>query len=218
MNLLCVVQARTGSTRLPGKVLREIDGRPMLGFMLDRLDALAVDELVVATSDLERDDPIAEIAQAAGRAVVRGPEDDVLARYALAVERHPAEHVVRLTADCPLADPALVERVVAHHVDTGADYTANVFPRTYPKGLDVEVVRAVALRDAAALAGAPAEREHVTPFFYRRPQLFRLANVRHDVALGDERWTVDTEEDLDFVRRWSPRCRTTGSHGKKRSR
>ena len=200
MTVLCVVQARTGSTRLPGKVLREVAGRPMLQFMLDRLGDLAVDELVVATSDLARDDAVAHLAIEAGRPVVHASESDVLARFVAALDAYPADHVVRLTGDCPLADPALVEAVIAHHRDRGADYTSNVIPRTFPKGLDVEVVRASVLRVAHAEASDVAEREHVTPFVYRRPERFRLANLRHDVPLGDERWTVDTAEDLDLVR------------------
>jgi spore coat polysaccharide biosynthesis protein SpsF len=198
---LCVVQARTGSTRLPGKVLQDLGGRPLLHFMLDRLADLKVDALVVATSTLDRDDPVAEIAQRAGRAVVRGSETDVLGRFVTALTEHPADHVVRLTADCPLADPVLIEAVLARHLDRGADYTSNVFPRTFPRGLDCEVVTAGALRTAHAEATDAAEREHVTPFFYRRPERFALANMRNDLPLGHEGWTVDTAEDLDFVRR-----------------
>ena len=134
---LCVVQARTGSTRLPGKVLQELGGRPLLRFMLDRLSDLRVDELVVATSALGRDDAVAEIASAAGRSVVRGSESDVLERFADALTAHPADHVVRLTADCPLSDPVLIEAVLARHLDRGADYTSNVFPRTFPAGSTV---------------------------------------------------------------------------------
>jgi spore coat polysaccharide biosynthesis protein SpsF len=197
---LCVVQARTGSTRLPGKVLADLDGRPMLRFLLDRLDRLAVDEVVVATSTEARDDAVAEIAQAAGRPVVRGSEADVLDRFVTALDAYPADHVVRITADCPLTDPALVERVVARHIDAGADFTANTMPRTYPKGLDVEVARAQALRTAHERASTREEREHVMPFLYRNPEAFRLANVRNDEPLGHERWTVDTPEDLEFVR------------------
>ncbi len=198
--VLCVVQARTGSTRLPGKVLQEIAGRPMLRFMLDRLESLQVDAHVVATSTLARDDAVADIAAAAGWSIVRGSEDDVLARFVGALDVHPAAHVVRLTADCPLSDPRLVEDVIARHLDCNADYTANVFPRTFPKGLDVEVVRTGVLRAAALEATDAGEREHVTPFVYRRPERFRLANLRHDAGLGDERWTVDTAEDLASVR------------------
>jgi len=197
---LCVIQARTGSTRLPGKVLQELGGRPLLRFMLDRLSDLRVDELVVATCTLDRDDPVADLARDAGRAVVRGSETDVLDRFVSALDASPADHVVRLTADCPLADPVLIEAVIARHLDRGADYTSNVFPRTFPRGLDCEVMTAAALRAAHAEARDAAEREHVTPFLYRRPERFALANMRNDAPLGREGWTVDTADDLAFVR------------------
>ncbi len=169
--------------------------------MLDRLADLRVDEVVVATSTLDRDDDVVEIARDAGRPVVRGSESDVLDRFASALVAHPADHVVRLTADCPLTDPVLVESVLARHLDRGADYTSNVFPRTFPRGLDCEVMTADALRAAHAEATDPIEREHVTPFLYRRPERFALANMRNDTPLGREGWTVDTADDLAFVRK-----------------
>lgn len=205
VTVTCVIQARAGSTRLPGKVLQPIAGKPMLRFMLDRLADLHVDRLVVATSDLDRDDAVAEIATAAGVAVVRGSESDVLSRFASALDSYPADHVVRLTADCPLMDPRLVEQVIATHLERDASYTSNVLPRTFPKGLDIEVVASRALRVAAEEASAPDEREHVTPFVYRRPERFALANHMGSTPLGNERWTVDTPEDLDFVRRVAER-------------
>ena len=181
-----------GSSRLPGKVLEDLGGRPMLRFQLDRLAPLDVDHLVVATSTLARDDAIAEVAAAGGTPVVRGPEADVLERFLVALRTYPADTVVRLTGDCPLSDPGIIGEVVALHHERGADYTSNVFPRTFPKGLDVEVVSADALRTAAAEATDAAEREHVTPYLYRHPERFRLANLRSGLGLGDERWTVDT--------------------------
>jgi spore coat polysaccharide biosynthesis protein SpsF len=209
-DVLCVVQARTGSTRLPGKVIQDLAGRPMLRFMLDRLRDLDGVTVAVATSDLERDDIIEDVARMAGFGVVRGPEADVLARFAAAADAHPAaEHIVRLTADCPLTDPALVRTVIDRHRHTSADYTSNVFPRTFPKGLDVEVVTRAALYVAHAEATDPAEREHVTPFLYRRPERFLLANVRNEEPLGHEWWTVDTAADLEFVRELVSRM---GSH------
>jgi spore coat polysaccharide biosynthesis protein SpsF len=198
--ILCVVQARTGSTRLPGKVLQDLDGRPMLRFMLDRLRALDDVDVVVATSTLDRDDAVADVARDAACRTVRGPERDVLGRYSIALDESPAEHVVRLTADCPLMDATLVRQVIDAHIAADADYTSNVFPRTFPKGLDVEVVRASALKAAADEARDQAEREHVMPFIYRRPERFRLANARNSEWLGAERWTVDTADDLEFVR------------------
>jgi spore coat polysaccharide biosynthesis protein SpsF len=195
-----VVQARTGSSRLPGKVLSEVGGRPMLGFMLARLRPLAVDAIVVATSVEGRDDPVAEVARASGVSVVRGSESDVLGRFVAALEAHPGDAVVRLTADCPLMDPAIVQRAVDVHLASGAGYTSNTLVRTYPDGLDVEVVAAGALRAAAAEATDPIEREHVTPFVYRRPERFPLRAVLGPELLGHERWTVDTADDLARIR------------------
>lgn len=203
--VVCIVQARMGSSRLPGKVLMDLAGRPMLRFMLDRLaplTTLGVDRVVVATSTDPRDDPVEAAAIDAGLAVVRGSEHDVLSRYVEALDAFPAATVVRLTADCPLADPRLVAAVIGRHREAGADFTCNVLPRTFPKGLDVEVVDAGALRVAHGEAADPVEREHVTPFFYRHPERFGLANLLapDGLNLGRERWTVDTPADLDFVR------------------
>ncbi len=124
----------------------------------------------------------------------------MLDRYRLAVERHPADSVVRLTGDCPLVDPALVVAALDLHSARGADYTSNTLVRTYPDGLDVEVLAAPALAAAAAEATDQVEREHVTPFVYRRPARFRLAALRGAEPLGDERWTVDTAADLADLR------------------
>jgi spore coat polysaccharide biosynthesis protein SpsF len=200
---LVVVQARAGSTRLPGKVLADVAGMPMLEFQLRRLrpiEGLDRARIVVATSDLPGDDPVAAVAEGLGLDVVRGSEADVLGRFALAVARHPADAVVRLTGDCPLTDPAIVHAALRLHHDAAADYTSNVFPRSFPKGLDVEVLAASALRAADAEATAAAEREHVTPFLYRRPERFRLANLASGQALGEEWWTVDTADDLERIR------------------
>ena len=172
----------------------------MLRFMLDRLEGLKVDRLVVATSDRAEDDRVEAVAQGAGVACVRGPEDDVLARFALALRSNPADAVLRLTADCPLIDPGVVNQLMAHFRETGADYASNTLARTFPVGLDAEVMTAGALEAADREAVDPVEREHVTPFIYRRPGRFRLAALRQDRLLARERWTVDTPADLDHVR------------------
>ena len=199
--LAVVIQARTGSSRLPGKVLADLAGRPMLRFQLDRLRRLDCDHLVVATSDLPGDDPIAVLAQAAGADVIRGSETDVLGRFGLAIERFDPETVVRLTGDNPLTDPGIVADAVALHRSSGADYTSNVHPRSFPKGLDVEVASAAALSTAIVEAVDPNEREHVTPFLYRHPERFRIANHASGQDLGDLGWTVDTPEDMERIRR-----------------
>ena len=200
MSVACVVQARMGSSRLPGKVLQDLGGRPMLTFLLERLARLEADHLVVATSELAGDDAVAEVAAASGATVVRGSEDDVLGRFLAALDRCPADVVVRITADCPLTDPDLIAAGVRRHLATGADYTSNTLIRTFPDGLDVEVVAASALRAAGTASVDPVEREHVTPFVYRRPERFGLAAFRSGELLGAERWTVDDRADLDTVR------------------
>lgn len=202
MSVLVVVQARTGSTRFPGKVLAELAGQPMLAFMLDRLAPISAapsTSLVVATSDLPADDVVAELAATKGVRSVRGSEADVLRRFALAAEELPAEDVVRLTADCPLIDPAVVLQIVERHRETGADYTSNTLARTFPDGLDVEVMTSAALRWADENAACRAEREHVTPFLQRHPERIQIAQVIDPAQAGYERWTIDRPDDLALV-------------------
>lgn len=200
MTTTVVVQARMGSTRLPGKVAADVGGRPLLDLMLARLRPLSVERVIVATSVLARDDLVERIALDAGAAIVRGSEHDVLARFAAVLDAYPCDELVRLTADCPLMDPAIVRSAMELHRQEEADYTSNTLTRTFPDGLDVEVIAAQALREAASEATEPYEREHVTPFLYRRPQRYGLATLLGPSLLGDERWTVDTAADLDFVR------------------
>jgi spore coat polysaccharide biosynthesis protein SpsF len=190
-----------GSSRLPGKVLMDLGGQPMLRVMLDRLAHLPELTVVVATSDRPADDPVEACAAEAGVPVVRGDEHDVLSRVVLAHERFPSTDVVRLTADCPLIDTAVVKAAVETHRRTGADYTSNTLIRTYPDGLDVEVLTADALKTAADEAQTPFEREHVTPFVYRNTSRFTLRALRSPERLGHLRWTVDTLDDLGCVRR-----------------
>lgn len=191
------------STRLPGKVMSPVLGEPMIGRQVERLRrARLIDTLVVATSTDPSDDPLAAYCESLGLTVTRGPLDDVLERFRMALAPHPdAKAVVRLTADCPLADPALIDQVIAHHHDVGADYTSNTLEaRTYPHGLDTEVIRPDVLIQAADRAREPYEREHVTPYIYRRPELYRLAGVARHKSLADLRWTVDFPQDMAFVR------------------
>jgi spore coat polysaccharide biosynthesis protein SpsF len=200
---LAILQARMTSSRLPGKVLAPVLGEPMIGRQLERLRrARRIDALVVATSTDPSDDPLAAYCGGLGVEVFRGSLSDVLERFRGALATHPeAKAVVRLTADCPLADPAVIDEVIAHHHAEDADYTSNTLgERTFPHGLDTEVIRAGALVDAAERAADPYEREHVTPYIYRRPDAYRLAGVSRDPPLPHLRWTVDYPEDLAFVR------------------
>jgi spore coat polysaccharide biosynthesis protein SpsF len=200
---LAILQARMTSSRLPGKVMAPVLGEPMIGRQVERLRrARRIDKLVVATSTDPSDDPLAAYCESLALSVFRGPLDDVLDRYRAALAPYPgAKAVVRLTADCPLTDPALIDRVVEHHYAAGAHYTSNTLgTRTYPHGLDVEVMAPDALVDAAERAADPYEREHVTPYIYRRPETYRLAGVARHESLAALRWTVDFPEDLAFVR------------------
>ncbi len=201
MTVLGVVQARMGSNRLPGKVVADLGGGyRVLGLLLERLRPAPLDIIVVATTTAPHDDVVEELARSTGVAVVRGSEDDVLGRFALVLETYPADHVVRITADCPLVDPSIVATVLDNHAWSGADYTSNTLIRSYPDGLDIEVVSAAALRAAHAEAVDPDEREHVTPFVHRRPERFRLAASIGSRHLAHERWTLDTPDDLAWLR------------------
>ena len=187
------------STRLPGKVLADLGGRPVLEWVVSRLrDSRELADVIVATSEDPGDDPVAEAAPAR---VVRGPLDDVLARYAIAARELHSEGLVRITADCPLIDPAVVDEVVAAWRAGGADYVANVIePRTYPVGMDTEVVSTEALLAADAEATEPYDREHVTPFVRSRPERFPQLAVTLDPPRADLRLTLDTPEDLEHLR------------------
>lgn len=199
--MLTILQARMSSTRLPGKVLRPILGEPMLARQIERVRrAKRLGRLIVATSREVEDDPIDALCRSLHVAFFRGSLDDVLARYVGAARLFgPTDHIIRLTGDCPLADPTVIDAVVDLHLASGADYTSNTQKLTYPKGLDVEVFKAEHLEAALDQTRDPYDREHVTPFIYRRPDRFKLANLERDPPLGDLRWTVDTPEDFAFV-------------------
>lgn len=201
--ILGIVQARMSSSRLPGKVMKPILGMPMIGRQLERLARCdSFDRLVVATSADESDDGLAAYVESRGVRVFRGALDDVLGRFqGAALANGPAAHVVRLTADCPLADPAVIDACVRLHLETGADYTSNTVQRTYPDGLDVEVMTGRALTVMRREAKDPYEREHVTPFLYRRPERFRISQLLQAGEHAGHRWTVDTAEDFEFVSR-----------------
>lgn len=198
---VAIIQARMGSTRLPGKVLKRIGDDTMLHWVVKRtLRAKRVGEAVVATTTNGIDDAVSLEAEKAGAEVFRGSETDVLDRYRRAAQAHGAEIVVRVTADCPLIDPAVIDEVVRRFEEDGVDYASNTIERSYPLGLDVEVVHQDALECAWAEAVKDYHRIHVTPYIYQHPDRFSLLSVRADGDYSSNRWTVDTEEDLRFVR------------------
>ena len=191
------------STRLPGKVMAPVAGAPMIARQIERVGrAKRIDKVVVATSADAGDDVLAAFVQSLGIGVHRGSLEDVLGRYLGALNAHgPAEHVVRLTGDCPLTDPEVIDATVGLHLEQGTDYAANTpAHRTYAKGLDVEVMRADALLRAGREAKDPYEREHVTPYLYRHPELFAQTFLSQDAEEGELRWTVDRPDDLELVR------------------
>jgi spore coat polysaccharide biosynthesis protein SpsF len=192
------------STRLPGKVLVDLAGAPMLVREIERLrTAQNIDEIAIATTTNATDDPVVALAERNGLAVHRGSEHDVLARYAGAAAQVGADIVVRITADCPLIDGPEVDRVLAALAESGADYASNVAVRTFPRGLDCEAFTRAALERCASEATSTPAREHVTYFIHtERPDAFRRVSVTSLSGANDSdlRWTVDTPEDLAMVR------------------
>jgi spore coat polysaccharide biosynthesis protein SpsF len=199
--VVAIIQARMGSTRLPGKVLAEIHGRPMLWRVVERARrAESLDETIVATTTQPADDAIVALCREQGVGCFRGSEADVLDRYHRAAAQYRAEVVVRITSDCPLIDPCIVDQVVHSFVKGGFDYASNGLVRSYPRGLDVEVMTFAALQRAHAGARQAYQRAHVTPYLYENPQQFRLLSVTADRDYSAYRWTVDTPEDMALVR------------------
>lgn len=195
------VQARMSSTRFPGKVIEDLAGVPMIVFMVQRARrAATLDEVVVVTSTDPSDDPLAATLAQYGVACFRGDLSDVLARYAAAAEREDATEIVRLTGDCPLVDPAVVDRVVTTRRESGADYASNVDPPTYPDGFDVEVFTRSALTRAHCEARLASEREHVTPWMRTAAAGLRRVNCTALADFSGLRLTVDYPDDLQAVR------------------
>jgi spore coat polysaccharide biosynthesis protein SpsF len=200
---IAIVQARMGSTRLPGKVMADLSGRPMLVRVVERTSkARTLDDVVVATTRQTEDDVIVKMCLEYKYSFFRGSREDVLDRYYRAASISGAGVVVRITSDCPLIEPDIIDMVVDKFRNySGADYVSNTLKRTFPRGLDVEVFSFNALRVAWKEDKNPAWREHVTQYIKRNPDVFSVHNVAGDVDYSHMRWTVDTSEDLEFVRR-----------------
>jgi glutamate-1-semialdehyde 2,1-aminomutase/spore coat polysaccharide biosynthesis protein SpsF len=201
MKLTAIVQARMGSTRLPGKTLLPIEGRPMLWHVVTRVRRSAhIGQIVLATTRKDEDDVLAEFADTYGLSLYRGEENDVLDRFYQAAVAHRIDHIVRVTPDCPLHDPQVIDAVVSEYLRGDCDYASNTLTYTYPEGLDVEVFSFGALERAWKEARKPSEREHVTPYMRNHPEAFRIRDVRGPYQCGAFHWSVDEPADMDFVR------------------
>ncbi|WML46079.1 glycosyltransferase family protein [Neobacillus sp. PS3-40] len=202
MKVIAIIQARMGSTRLPGKILKEVLGKPLLEYQIEQVrNSKQIDEIVIATTTKDTEQPIIDLC---GRLLVpyyRGSEEDVLSRYFEAAQQSHAEIIVRLTSDCPLIDPNVIDEVISHYIKNFPiyDYVSNTIERSYPRGLDVEVFSMQALEQSFKKAKDTVCREHVTPYIYQHTNLFNLGYVKNDLDLSKYRLTVDTEEDFKLV-------------------
>lgn len=193
-----IVQARMSSSRLPRKVLRTVRGKPLLLFLLERLEYAELGQhIVIATSSHDSDNPLALFCHQRGIACFRGPLDDVAGRLIQLIDAYRFDAFVRLSGDSPLLDPELVRRALSYFRQDDCDLVTNVFPRTFPKGQSVEVIRAEAFRQAYDAMEKPEEKEHVTPFFYAHPDRFRIHNFTSGSDYSDVSLVVDTPAELE---------------------
>ncbi len=204
MKTVIIVQARMTSTRLPGKVLKRVLDKPLLEYQIERLRRVKLaDEIVIATTTNDTDLPIVELCDRLSVPYFRGSEEDVLARYYEAAKLHQADVVVRVTSDCPLIDPQVIDKVIHFYINHQPkyDYVSNCLERTYPRGMDTEVFSFSVLHQAFLEATAQPDREHVTSFIYRDTERYCLAQVVYSEKQSSHRWTVDTVEDFELIRR-----------------
>lgn len=207
MKIVGIIQARMGSTRLPGKMMMTILGKPVIQQVFERVDASKlINELWLATTTNSEDDIISQWADQHGVFCFRGSSEDVLDRYYQANQIANADILVRVTGDCPLIDVVVIDAAIQYYCEGSYDYVSNSQPPTYPDGLDVEVFSAKTLARAWAEATLTSEREHVTPYIWKHPELFRLGTVFCADDLSDHRWTLDTQADFDFINKVMEAC------------
>ncbi|CAM4389675.1 glycosyltransferase family protein [Paenibacillus alkaliterrae] len=215
MKVAAIIQARMNSTRLPGKVLKKILGKTLLEYQIERIKrAKSIDQIIIATTTKESDNPIVELCQQLEIPFYRGSEEDVLRRYYETALTFHIDAVVRLTSDCPLIDPYVIDKIVYYFLENQShiDYVSNTLTRTYPRGMDTEVMSLEALKMANAHAVEPADREHVTAYLYRHPEQFRLASIHYQTNESQHRWTVDTPEDFQLIQKVITELYLTAPH------
>jgi len=199
--VVAIIQARMGSTRLPGKVMKEIVGKPMLYHVINRVKhAKELDDIVIATTNLKEDTQILDLASEMEVRSYAGSENDVLDRYYQAAIMSKVDVIVRITADCPLVDPNVIDKVVRYYRINKFDYVGTSIKPSYPDGIDVEVFSFVSLKKTWSEAKLASEREHVTPYIWKNPNTFRIGNFINETDISYMRWSVDEQLDLEFVR------------------
>lgn len=200
MNKVAIIQARMSSTRLPGKVLKTINEKPLIEYQIERIKRCHyIDNIVIATTINNIDDEIVDFCKRNNIDFYRGSEEDVLSRYYEAAKKFKADTIIRLTSDCPIIDPDVVDKIVETYLENNHDYVSNTLERTYPRGLDAEVFSFSALEEMQKCASALFEREHVTPYIYLSKDKFSILNVCNNINNSHHRWTVDTMEDFQLV-------------------
>lgn len=201
MSIIAIIQARVSSTRLPKKVLEKIEDRTVLEHVINRVQATKkIDDIVVATTVKKEDLEIVQLCAKLGVSVFCGSEDDVLDRHYQAARLFKADHIVRITSDSPLIDPMVIDEVIKLYFKEEADYATNAMPATYPDGLDTEVFSFKTLKIAWKNAKLSSEREHVTPYVRKNPNIFKIVNLKCEYNLNDKRWTLDEPEDFEFIK------------------
>ncbi|MDD5595652.1 MAG: glycosyltransferase family protein [Candidatus Omnitrophica bacterium] len=201
MKASVIIQARVGSTRLPNKVLLKVLDRTILEYVIARVrQAKHVDQVFVATTTNKNDLGIVNLAKKSGVEVFRGSENDLLDRFFQTARLFKIKNIVRITADCPLIDPDIIDSVIKLYFKSKVDYCSNILKRSFPVGLDVEIFSFNALRTAWERAGLPSEREHVTPYIIKHPDRFKLANISFKKDLSVKRWTLDRKEDFKLIK------------------
>lgn len=201
MKIAAIIQARMASTRLPEKVLKDIAGKPMLWHIINRLKfSKKIDEIILAIPNSKESDKLEKFSEDNKVNYFRGSEEDVLSRYYETAKKFKVDVIIRITADCPLIDPEIIDKVIEKHLESGADYTSNLLKRTFPKGLDIEVFSFSALEKSFEETKKRADREHVTLYIREQPRKFKRVNIENDKDISFMRWTVDEKEDLEFVR------------------
>ena len=196
-----IIQARTQSTRLPNKVLALINDKPLIWYIIERLKSCErVEQIILATSNREEDKKLIEIANDCKVLSFVGDENDVLSRFYQATLKFNADPIVRVTGDCPLVDPDLLDKMLGFYLENNYDFVSNTIIPTYPDGLDIEIFSFKSLRKTFNEAKLKSEKEHVTPYIWKNPGIFQLYNYRNKEELSNYRWTVDEQLDLELIR------------------